>query len=102
MNENMESLRGVQSISGQKVRELEEFAPKCPKEPVIVNHKNNGITFRMGMKNKGCDERALLETALIIMIGQNSREGHPERTKAIIHLHRVLASLDKIYANKTA
>jgi hypothetical protein len=84
----LEILKGIKEIGGYEVAELVEFADKRPEQYVVVNHKNNGINFKIQdgpikeVGVNGCQVDTLIEAAKIIIEGLN--EKFPCRENAIV------------------
>ena len=96
----LETLKGVKEIGGFKVAELEEFAIKRPEEFIVVNHKNNGISFKIQdgpIKESGvngCQVDTIIETAKIMLEGLNKNVPCIDNKQAISNLKAALYWLE--------
>lgn len=83
----LEFLEGVKSIDGHWVAELTDFANKRPEEFIVVNHKNNGISFKIQkgpikeVGKNGCQVTALIEAARVMIA--KAYEKYPCRENSI-------------------
>lgn len=97
----LETLKGVKEIGGFKVVELEEFAVKRPEEFIVVNHINNGISFKIQdgpikeVGLNGVQVDTLIQTAKIIVEGLDKKFPCNENKQAILHLYCALRWLEK-------
>ena len=88
----LETLRGVKEIDGFDVAELEDFADERPKEFIVVNHVNNGISFKIQdgpIKEKflnGCQVDTMVATCIKILEGLNKKAPCRENSIAITKL----------------
>ena len=96
----LETLRNYRNIGGYAVAELEDFADKRPEEYVVVNHKNNGISFKIQdgpIKENGvngCQVDTLIETAKVMIEGLNKKFPCRENALAITKLEESLHWLE--------
>jgi len=92
----LETLKGVTKIDGEGVAELNGFADGRPPEYIVVNHANNGISFKIQngpikeVGKNGCQVTALIDAALLIIKGLNERFPCRENALTITKLEEAL------------
>ena len=97
----LETLKGVTEIGGFAVAELSGFAKKRPEEYIVVQHENNGISFKIQQgpikENgaNGCQVDTLIEAAKLIIEGLNKKFPCRENSLAITKLDEALLWLGK-------
>jgi len=97
----LETLRNVGMIGDFAVAELDDFADKRPAEFIVINHKNNGISFQVqngAIKENGingCQVDTLIEASLRIIAGLNAKFPCVENLQALLNLHAALGWLNK-------
>ncbi len=93
----LETLKGVTEIGGYSVAELTEFADKRPEEFIVVNHKNNGISFKIQngpVKENGvngCQVDTLIHAAVAIIDKLNDKYPCAENRQTLVRLREAIA-----------
>ena len=104
----LETLKDVTHIDGCPVAQLQEFADKRPAEHIVVNHKNNGISFRIQrgpikeVGENGCQVTALIAAARIIIRELNNKFPCGENEETINCLDQALRSQELRTYGRTA
>jgi len=102
----LETLKGVKSIGGCAVAELEDFASERPKEHIVVNHKNNGISFKIQngpikeVGENGCQVDHIILAARTIIDGLNKKFPCRENSLAITKLDEAIMWLEARKADR--
>lgn len=102
----LETLNGVKEVRGVKIEELRDFADKRPDEFIVVNHKNNGINFKIQdgpikeVGVNGCQLDALIAIADHMIKGLNDKFPCIENANAREHLQSALFWLDERKAQR--
>jgi len=97
----LETLKDVKKIGGFDVAEISDFTKERPLEFIVVNHKNNGLSFliqngpikEVGVN--GCQVDTIIETARTIIYGLNKKFPCRENSLAITKLEEALMWLNK-------
>lgn len=95
----LETLKDVKEIGGYEVAELTEFSNDRPEEFIVVNHKNNGISFKIQngpIKENGvngCQVDTLIHAASVILQGLDSKYPSIHNKQAIYHLNEAVGAL---------
>jgi len=75
----LETLKNVKKINNVNVAELSDFTANRPSEFIVVNHKNNGVSFKIQdgpIKENGlngCQVVDIIATAKKIIEGLNEK-----------------------------
>jgi len=104
----LETLKGVTQIDGEGVAELNGFADGRPPEYIVVNHANNGISFKIQdgpikeVGKNGCQVTALIDAARLIIEGLNKKFPCRENDLTITKLTEALLWQYKRTENREA
>lgn len=96
----LETLNGMAEIGGFPVAELNDFAQERPSEFIVVNHKNNGISFKIQdgpigeVGVNGCQVDTIIVACRIILDGLDKQYPCMENKRAIDGLQSALDWLE--------